>query len=160
MSTSRAAGSFTRLSQGTSSLFVCRQCRYQAAQHPQTRALSSNAVRGQKKGWGSRLSETFRKRIWGTDTPPRQKDPSREEGKALRRGTQAQRDDGERAASEEERMQGRGKSKPQQIDESNYVPATNWDGLMAIGGPTGWWEEAWDEEHQFEGWDCLLSYMS
>ena len=34
----------------------------------------------------------------------------------------------------------------------DYVPATTWDGLDQIGGAAGWWEAAWDEEHQFQGY--------
>lgn len=36
-------------------------------------------------------------------------------------------------------------------DTGEYIPATTWDGLEAIGGAEGWWEEAWDKEHRFEG---------
>lgn len=36
-------------------------------------------------------------------------------------------------------------------DTGEYIPATTWDGLEAIGGAEGWWEEAWDQEHRFEG---------
>ena len=31
------------------------------------------------------------------------------------------------------------------------MPATTWDGLESTGGPTGWWEDAWDKSHPFEG---------
>ncbi|KAL8749012.1 MAG: hypothetical protein Q9184_006973 [Pyrenodesmia sp. 2 TL-2023] len=37
------------------------------------------------------------------------------------------------------------------IDDSDYTPALSGEGLESIGGPTGWWEQAWDEEHQFQG---------
>ena len=35
----------------------------------------------------------------------------------------------------------------------DYVPATTWEGLDQIGGSTGWWEEAWDAENRFTGYD-------
>ncbi|KAL9023094.1 MAG: hypothetical protein Q9180_008395 [Flavoplaca navasiana] len=37
-------------------------------------------------------------------------------------------------------------------DDPDYKPATSGEGLEAVGGPTGWWEKTWDEEHQFQGW--------
>ncbi|KAL8922153.1 MAG: hypothetical protein Q9208_005348 [Pyrenodesmia sp. 3 TL-2023] len=37
------------------------------------------------------------------------------------------------------------------IDDPDYTPALSGEGLETIGGPTGWWEQAWDEEHQFQG---------
>ncbi|KAL8784888.1 MAG: hypothetical protein Q9213_003701 [Squamulea squamosa] len=37
-------------------------------------------------------------------------------------------------------------------DDPYYTPATSGDDLEAVGGPTGWWEKAWDEEHQYQGW--------
>lgn len=37
-------------------------------------------------------------------------------------------------------------------DDPDYKPATSGEGLEAVGGPTGWWEKAWDEEHQFQGY--------
>ncbi|KAL8854477.1 MAG: hypothetical protein Q9221_000748 [Calogaya cf. arnoldii] len=33
-----------------------------------------------------------------------------------------------------------------------YTPATSGEGLDVLGGPSGWWEKAWDEQHQFQGW--------
>ncbi|KAI4120829.1 MAG: hypothetical protein LQ338_006738 [Usnochroma carphineum] len=37
------------------------------------------------------------------------------------------------------------------VDDSDYTPAVSGEELETIGGPTGWWEEAWDAEHQFQG---------
>jgi hypothetical protein len=42
-----------------------------------------------------------------------------------------------------------------ELAKQNYIPATSWDGLDRIGGASGWWEEAWDAEHQFEGYTQL-----
>ena len=39
--------------------------------------------------------------------------------------------------------------------EEGYEPATSLDQLESIGGPTGWWEEAWDRQHQFNGYILL-----
>lgn len=37
------------------------------------------------------------------------------------------------------------------VDDPDYTPAVSGEGLEMIGGPTGWWEEAWDEQHQYRG---------
>ncbi|KAL8912676.1 MAG: hypothetical protein Q9172_007458 [Xanthocarpia lactea] len=37
-------------------------------------------------------------------------------------------------------------------DDPYYVPAMSGEELEVVGGPSGWWEKAWDEEHQFQGW--------
>ena len=37
-------------------------------------------------------------------------------------------------------------------DDPDYKPATSGEGMEAVGGPTGWWEKTWDEEHQFQGY--------
>ncbi|KAL8766968.1 MAG: hypothetical protein Q9209_006380 [Squamulea sp. 1 TL-2023] len=37
-------------------------------------------------------------------------------------------------------------------DDPFYTPATSGVDLEAVGGPIGWWEKAWDEEHQYQGW--------
>ncbi|KAI4235968.1 MAG: hypothetical protein LQ352_008051 [Teloschistes flavicans] len=36
-------------------------------------------------------------------------------------------------------------------DEQDYQAATSGEGLEMIGGRTGWWEKAWDEQFQFKG---------
>ncbi|KAL8666973.1 MAG: hypothetical protein Q9168_007360, partial [Polycauliona sp. 1 TL-2023] len=38
------------------------------------------------------------------------------------------------------------------VGDVEYKPATSGEELEVIGGPTGWWEKAWDEEYQFQGW--------
>ena len=42
-------------------------------------------------------------------------------------------------------------STPKKAHLKDYIPATTWEGLEQVGGPTGWWEEAWDRDHYFEG---------
>ncbi|KAL8935798.1 MAG: hypothetical protein Q9216_005250 [Gyalolechia sp. 2 TL-2023] len=37
------------------------------------------------------------------------------------------------------------------VDDPDYIPAVSGEGLEVIGGPEGWWEEAWDEQHQYQG---------
>ena len=36
--------------------------------------------------------------------------------------------------------------------EEGYKPATSLDQLEPVGGSTGWWEDAWDRENQFQGY--------
>ncbi|KAL8751640.1 MAG: hypothetical protein Q9199_006281 [Rusavskia elegans] len=37
-------------------------------------------------------------------------------------------------------------------DDPYYTPATSGEELEMVGGPSGWWEKAWDEAHRFQGW--------
>ena len=39
-------------------------------------------------------------------------------------------------------------------DDPSYIPAASSEGLEMIGGLTGWWENAWDEQFKFRG--CVL----
>ena len=55
---------------------------------------------------------------------------------------------------EREQAQAKGSMEEEEIEvpeKEDYKPATTWDGLVSIGGPTGWWEEAWDQEHEYKG---------
>ncbi|KAL8965006.1 MAG: hypothetical protein Q9183_004084 [Haloplaca sp. 2 TL-2023] len=38
-------------------------------------------------------------------------------------------------------------------DDPSYIPAASGEGLEMIGGLTGWWENAWDEQYQFRGFN-------
>lgn len=46
------------------------------------------------------------------------------------------------------------------VDDPDYAPAVSGEDLETIGGPTGWWEEAWDAEHQYYGYDVGQSTCS
>ena len=96
------------------------------------------------------FSEKIRQKIWGTKDTPGQADPY-----------------GDASVFDQTKKQ----AEPELVDEipttgdkdisksdayADYVPATTWDGLDHIGGATGWWEEAWDEEHQFNG--CVILF--
>jgi hypothetical protein len=105
------------------------------------------------------FAERLRRKIWGTDNPPGLKNPYGE-GSQLRRETRpGQTLENERVREEEpadvaEEAAGKASVSGPPLDEwEGYKPATTWDGLRSIGGPTGWWEEAWDAEHQFSGYD-------
>ncbi|MCJ1477174.1 hypothetical protein MMC13_005845 [Lambiella insularis] len=92
-------------------------------------------------------TESIRRKIWGTDEPPGQADPY---------GDASLLDRTKQLSQEPEVLESKSTSEQDEKAEktaayADYVPATTWDGLDHIGGATGWWEEAWDEEHQFEG---------
>lgn len=109
--------------------YVCYQCRQKAF------LFSKRATYLQKRNSSSLSSESaftrnFRKKIWGKNDPgPQEPEPEAE---------LASLDEVDDASL-------------QLNDIGEYIPATTWDGLEAIGGAEGWWEEAWDQEHRFEG---------
>lgn len=134
----------TRLASG----YVCLQCRHRGfAVARKSRIFPSVSVSfrqyASSGGNENSLTERIRRRLWKTE-PPGQKDPYNvDEGNALR--------------TEDEQAIEDDKSK-QDSQAEHYVEATTWDGLERIGGPTGWWEEAWDKVNQFEGWDFLRAF--
>ena len=93
-----AASYSNRLSCTSSSQFICLQCRQGASftfrPNPKPPSTSSTALRHASS---VPFSEKLRRRIWGTDNPPGQKDPySREEANELarRRQEDADREEG------------------------------------------------------------------
>ena len=131
--------------------FVCLHCRHRSALAAQKGALSTSIPIPTQRHASSTsdnipFSEKIRRKIWGTDNPPGQEDPY-----------------GGLSIAEQRRAMDKNKKDPGVLAEagpeagvvppdaaaSNYVPATTWDGLEQIGGATGWWEEAWDNEHPF-----------
>ncbi|MCJ1306316.1 hypothetical protein MMC08_009136, partial [Hypocenomyce scalaris] len=84
--------------------------------------------------------------MWGTENPPGAEDPYGGPSKLEQRRDNRKKDlvaVAEGAPDAETVLPDDG--------ASNYVPATTWDGLEHIGGASGWWEEAWDQEHPFYG---------
>jgi hypothetical protein len=87
--------------------------------------------------------------------PPGQKDPySFEERDALRAEEEAKWEAKEKAIAKAEAKK---IARSPELSEP-YVPATSGDGLEQVGGATGWWEEAWDQENHFEG--CVFMGLS
>ena len=85
--------------------------------------------------------------MWGTENPPGAEDPYGGPSKLEQRRDNRKKDlvaVAEGAPDAETVLPDDG--------ASNYVPATTWDGLEHIGGASGWWEEAWDQEHPFYGY--------
>ena len=127
--------------------FVCLQCRHRAARAASVTTSGVAAGRTQRNVSTSSsaaasttpFTERLRKRIWGTNEPPGSENPYGE--KSVLDSVKAKRD--------AERVKDLGpRSEPLQDD---YVPSKSWEGLEHIGGATGWWEDAWDQENQFQG---------
>ena len=134
----------SRPSQNT---FICHRCRCltQISQFTTTRQARASPEGPQKPDLTTRL----RRRIWGTDTPPGQKDPYRRltpEEKAAELLEQESVGDGKHNASHDTATE---VARRQSAGE--YLPAQNWDGLERIGGATGWWEEEWDRNNVYRG---------
>ncbi|MCJ1392172.1 hypothetical protein MMC18_005039 [Xylographa bjoerkii] len=132
--------------------YVCIECQHGLKAHPFAIAPKSISLVNRKQASTARektpYSEKIRRKIWGTQDPPGQADPY-----------------GDASVFDQTKKQ-TPQLEPELVDEvpptgpksvsssaayADYVPATTWDGLDHIGGATGWWEEAWDEEHQFNG---------
>lgn len=116
-------------------IYVCVQCRQKAFIFSQRAPHLPGLIYHQKRNSSSTSNESaftrnLRKKIWGNNDPGPQEPNSEAELATLDEIQDA--------------------SLPLD-DTGDYIPATTWDGLEAIGGAEGWWEEAWDQEHRFEG---------
>lgn len=143
--------------------YICSQCRHRGFTIARNAGVffppASSSLRRRYASSGgdeSSFTERIRKRLWQTE-PPGQKDPYNiNEGDDALRADEARRVEEEKAAAEkarraEEEKAIRDSGKKLDSQSGQYVPATTWDGLERVGGPTGWWEEAWDKVHQFKG---------
>ena len=133
--------------------FVCAECRMRAACANPRAPFHASRLRhnasprrdGEDEGKEEvPFTERMRRRIWGTDTPPGQKDPYAPKGTP-----------GSEPNVPRERKKVKAPQEPEEpapaVYQDTYVPAMTWDGLDRIGGPSGWWEEQWDQEHHFTG---------
>ena len=126
--------------------YICARCRSNVIKQAQRAPISTSISRNAEK---LPYAERFRRKIWGTDTPPGQADPYTKEPNQTKETEEMGRDaEGLSATEEAVALQDSASTVDPQLD---YVPAQTWDGLEHVGGTTGWWEEAWDEEHQFTG---------
>lgn len=124
-------------------VYVCVQCRHRLLKASITTSASPKAA-SQANG-NVPYTERIRRRIWGTETPPGLKDPY---------GNRSVLDKGQKKGKEpvaSEAISDVNASSTALDAQADYVPATSWDGLEHIGGAKGWWEEAWDQKHQFRG---------
>lgn len=139
-----------------SSEWTCLQCRHLALTSVFRPATSASILASKRQYARSAnpsipgndpdsFTERLRRKIWKQDKPQDQADPY---------GDKSIIDRDKKKSQKAARSQEPAAASP--VDDG-YTPATNWDGLDRIGGPTGWWEEAWDEEHQFERYGLLMS---
>ncbi|KAL9614915.1 MAG: hypothetical protein Q9167_000657 [Letrouitia subvulpina] len=123
----------------TSRPYVCHHCRYQVSLFPlapPTARLLSASSRctvndGIEKVEISPRQDWWRRKIFGEKEAAKQ--------------TQF-------VIEGEETKPKRPEFRKREIDDPDYKPASTWHGLESIGGPTGWWEKEWDQEHQFFGY--------
>lgn len=127
--------------------YVCLQCRTRGfiiTRTPRIFPAVSTSFRGYASSGGKEntLTERIRRSLWKTE-PPGQKDPYNPNEADALRAHEASRAEEEKASRDD----------PTKLDSEagQYVQANTWDGLERIGGPTGWWEEAWDKVNNFEG---------
>jgi hypothetical protein len=143
----------------SSSSFVCTRCRIRNLRPvvQSTAGFSAYATRRyanisnkDKDGNEIPYTEKIRRKMWGTNFPPGQRDP-------YKHMTPEERE-AEAIEMEQERLEAEAKARgadalavKEASNSTEYIPATTWEGLERIGGPTGWWEEAWDQENVFTG---------
>lgn len=122
------------------STFVCYQCRRLAFASTRRARVPPPLSSTQRRFASGSWTESLRKKIWGTDNPPGQKDPYNSEPINDR--------DEERDRTVTEPQE----APPEQAstDTGDYVPALTWDGLDQVGGKDQSWEESWDQSHPFE----------
>ncbi|MCJ1438599.1 hypothetical protein MMC27_007989 [Xylographa pallens] len=134
----------------TRSGYVCIECQHGLSSPPFAIIPKSIPVANRRQASTARektpYTERIRQKIWGTQDPPGQADPYGDA--SVLDQTKKQTSKSEPRPVEQVSRTG-DKPLPSSAAYANYVPATTWDGLDHIGGATGWWEEAWDEEHQF-----------
>ncbi|KAL8700720.1 MAG: hypothetical protein Q9201_005289 [Fulgogasparrea decipioides] len=156
----------TLSSTGSSSRYICLQCRHRASvqQTPPLPTLSQNLPLTRSYADNSSGIDRFQEGLTGLlkrrlfrqdDTPSPLDEESRiQQGKEKGTGKQPQ-----EQPSVESDVQTQNADIGQRplretapvTDDPDYEPATSGEGLEMIGGPTGWWEKAWDEHHQFRG---------
>ncbi|KAL9583665.1 MAG: hypothetical protein Q9203_004986 [Teloschistes exilis] len=132
----------------TSSRYVCFQCRHRASLRRQSLLPLLSHAPGHSRSYADRpaVIEKFNKGVENFIVRTMFKeDPRRPEP------------DKTKPPSEQEPPGvtdiGEGLVAPPRapMDDPDYKPATSGEGLEMIGGPTGWWEKAWDEQFQFKG---------
>lgn len=136
--------------------FVCRDC--------VARAAATSTSQGQRRSYASEPgkpdrakrslvdTEKWRKRIWGTDSPPGLKDPysGSQIAPELNRPQPGEIEALEEEPAQEARIFEGVTTDEAQAHDPDYTPATSWQGLDKIGGAKGWWEKVWDEDNKFE----------
>ena len=103
-------------------------------------------------------TEKWRKRIWGTETPPGPKDPytdSYGQPSVLdQMREERQRDNQEEPHDIERRTAAPEEGIEDNVNTEGYKPATTWERLPRIGGDT-WAKKQYVSTHPFEGYMSL-----
>lgn len=134
--------------------WICLRCRKQALASilhspapasisPSYRRYSSSTNNPKPKDDPNSFTEKLRRMIWKQD-PPGPADPYARQSITHQTKSLIKKSAVDSNVSQASSVQ------------SEYIPASSWDGLEQIGGATGWWEEAWDRDHQFEGYILTL----
>ncbi|KAL8827109.1 MAG: hypothetical protein Q9170_007144 [Blastenia crenularia] len=159
---SRPLESFKSALSHPTSHYICLQCRHHASlqQLPSPRQLflpaSTSSFRrtyatkpsiADRVGFYNKFERFMNKRMWKKGEGPPIPDESPEKSS---RDTDPRTDVQRRPQDGVATLPPRQNSVPV-ADDADYTPAQSGEVLEHIGGPTGWWEEAWDEEHQFQG---------
>ncbi|MCJ1285603.1 hypothetical protein MMC26_004944 [Xylographa opegraphella] len=149
-------------SASTRSGYVCIRCQHSLSARSFAILPKSIPVGIQRHASTARektpYTEKIRRKIWGTQDPPGQADPYGDASVLDQTKKQTLESEPEQAV--EERPTTGDEPLSTSAANEDYVPATTWDGLDHIGGATGWWEEAWDEEHQFTSFISPLKLES
>ena len=140
------------------STFVCSRCRNNKLLRPgssQPSLFQWTQHRAKSTDEKLPFGEKLRRKIWATDKPPGQKNPYEKLTPEQRAKEIEEREaEAERERLEEDTTMRQVDAAPPPITDG-YTPAATWDGLDQIGGAEGWWEEAWDKENQFMGYELL-----
>jgi len=134
--------------------FICLQCRLQSSMLAREERLTRNNHSAQRHA--SSQTQWLRKKIWGTDNPPGQKDPYAKLTPEQQRQEQEEMEL-ERQAMEEQNLEeeSEGEDIPDELIDGlqrpgEYVPATTWHGLRSIR------RKKWNAMHPYKGFATLL----
>lgn len=136
--------------------YVCFHCRQRAFTTTAQNQASSppkshipNAYPPPQNADPNSLSEKLRRKLWGLPHPSSEPSPAAPEDPYGDRGIRDRDQKQQQQPSTDTAMSA-------SDDMGDYAPAATWDGLESIGGPVGWWEEAWDEKNPFRGFVSLF----
>ena len=103
-------------------------------------------------------TEKWRRKIWGTDTPPGAADPYGGPSVFEQRREMLQLDPPEKKPHDAERRTGAPASVEEDVEDDvnidDYKPATTWEKLPRIGGDS-WAKNEYISTHPFEGYKSL-----
>ena len=145
----------------SSRVFVCHDC---LARGTALAAQGQRRSYADKKKKGSMFdSETWRKKIWGTENPPGPKDPYTQSQLFPERNQKPAETESTKAVVARPRAEptfdGSSVEDAKKFDP-DYEPAETGVGLARIGGAKGWWEQVWDEDNQFQRYGCLEALLA